>query len=467
MSVLSRSRVSQAAPAPLLSGPAKRGRPVRILFHSEPADVEICLRELKRADFKVSKDVVLTSQQFVEHLKSNVYDAIVAEYPAPNWQGTQALELLQQTEKSIPLIYVTHIKLPEVMARQIAKGAADCIAMENIGHLPAAVRRVLSDKELRDQRDRAEKKLRHSEARYRALVGNLAYGMCRWNMEGKLVDANPALVIMLGYASRKELMAQDLTGVIFRDPCIRKQILEGHGPDNHAKSAQIDWKRRDGTMLKVKLSGREVQGDRGRIEGYEVIVEDVTSQRELEESLRDKADKDSLTGLANYRRLIDVLDGEIKRSTRTGREFALLLFDLDQLKRINDCYGHLTGNRALCRVADALVVTCREIDTGSRFGGDEFAVVLPETGGEASRFAAQRICRTLAADGEEPQLSVSVGVATYPQDGETIESLLSAGDVSLYAMKNEAHRGALRGQSSEEGQNRNSSLAEGIYAPKQ
>jgi diguanylate cyclase (GGDEF)-like protein len=150
-----------------------------------------------------------------------------------------------------------------------------------------------------------------------------------------------------------------------------------------------------------------------------------------------------------------------------------LLFDLDRLKQINDRYGHLTGNRALCRLADALSVTCREIDTGARFGGDEFAVVLPETGAEASRFAAQRMCSTLAADGEEPRLSVSVGTAIYPKDGQTIESLLSAADLSLYAMKSEAHRADPGNQPSEEGRNRDhskvlsaSSLAGGRYVPK-
>jgi diguanylate cyclase (GGDEF)-like protein/PAS domain S-box-containing protein len=390
---------------------------------------------LLRALFNVSMDLVQTSEAFAEQLKSKVYDVIVAEYPAPNWQGTQALELLQQLEKRIPLIYLTYVNQAETIAKLITKGAADCIEMENVGHLPVAIRRVLGESNLREQRDHAEKRLRHSRARYRALVGNLAYGMCRWSMEGKLVDVNQALVTMLGYPSKRELMAEGLTGVIFRDPAMRNQILEGGRSETPLKPVEIDWKRKDGAKLKVRLSGREIRGERGRIEGYEVIAEDVTNQRELEDSLREQASKDSLTGLANYRHLIDILDLEIKRTARTGRQFALLLFDLDHLKRINDRHGHLAGNRALCRLADALCLGCREIDTAARFGGDEFALVLPETGAEPAALVAQRICSTLASDGRVPKLSVSVGVAIYPHDGESIESLLSAADAELYSMK--------------------------------
>ena len=375
------------------------------------------------------------AKQFTEGLKSLLYDVVVAEYPAPNWQGTNGLELLQKMEKSVPLIYVTYINQAETMAKLIIKGAADCIEMENVGHLPAAVRRVLSESKLREQRDQAEKKLLHSEARYQALVGNFTYGICRWNIRGQLLDVNQALVTMLGYASTKELMTEDLIGAIIRDPSIRNQVLERSGPENQVKPLEIDWKRRDGTILKVRLSGREIEGEQGKVEGYEVIVKDVTDQRELEDDLRDQATKDSLTGLANYRHLVDVLDHEIKRSARTGRQFALLLFDLDQLKQINDRYGHVTGSRALCRLADALCVSCRDVDTRARFGGDEFALVLPETGAEPAKLVAQRICSTLAADGGEPILSVSVGAAIYPQDGQGIEPLLSAADVALYGMK--------------------------------
>jgi diguanylate cyclase (GGDEF)-like protein len=179
-------------------------------------------------------------------------------------------------------------------------------------------------------------------------------------------------------------------------------------------------KRKDGTTLRVRLSGREVKGKQGKMDGYEIIAEDVTKQRELEDHLRQQAAKDPLTGLANYRHLVGVLDSEIKRSKRTGREFALLLLDLDQLKQINDRYGHVTGSQALCRLADVLCICCRDIDTPARFGGDEFALVLPEIGAESANLVAQRICDTFANDGRERKLSVSAGVAIYPRDADRI-----------------------------------------------
>src|SRR5208283_4668879 len=135
------------------------------------------------------------------------------------------------------------------------------------------------------------------------------------------------------------------------------------------------------------------------------------------------AASDSLTGLANHRRLVEVLENEIQRSRRTGRSFALLLFDLDDLKKINDKYGHLTGSHAIKRLGNALRGSSRTIDTPARYGGDEFAVILPEIGEEAARGVAERICARLANDGQLPQVTVSVGVSVYPTDGTTVEKL--------------------------------------------
>jgi two-component system, cell cycle response regulator len=151
--------------------------------------------------------------------------------------------------------------------------------------------------------------------------------------------------------------------------------------------------------------------------------------------LRERAESDSLTGLANHRRLFEVLHTEISRSKRTGREFALMLLDVDQFKNINDTYGHLAGDRALCRLANALRSCCRSIDTAARQGGDEFALVLPETGASDAALMGQRICDLLAKDMEEPVLSVSMGIAAYPGDAESVGPLLYSADAALYEMK--------------------------------
>lgn len=149
---------------------------------------------------------------------------------------------------------------------------------------------------------------------------------------------------------------------------------------------------------------------------------------------------DPLTGLANYRHLIDVLEAEIERSGRTSREFSVLLLDLDGLKGVNDRFGHLVGSQALRRLAEVLRVHSRAVDTPARYGGDEFALVMPETGANAARFVADRIRERLATQAEQPNITVSVGVAVYPSNGMTAERLLMAADEALYAMKQDAKK---------------------------
>jgi diguanylate cyclase (GGDEF)-like protein len=158
-------------------------------------------------------------------------------------------------------------------------------------------------------------------------------------------------------------------------------------------------------------------------------------RQQAEERARQLAVTDPLTALANYRKLLDVLDAEIKRFGRTGRSFAVLLLDLDGLKKINDRHGHLAGSRALCRLADILRLHCRSIDTAARYGGDEFAIIIPETGALEAQQVARRISKRVREDPEKPPLSVSAGAAVYPRDGETIEALLASADNALYEMK--------------------------------
>jgi len=111
------------------------------------------------------------------------------------------------------------------------------------------------------------------------------------------------------------------------------------------------------------------------------------------------------------------------------------------LKLINDQHGHLIGSRALCRIAAILRLHCRSIDTAARYGGDEFALVLPEASHDAAEHVAERIRRCLAEDTEAPPLSLSIGVATYPHNGATVQELIEQADRELYEVKGKSKTG--------------------------
>ena len=427
---------SDLASTPAEGTPSHRRRLLHVLFVHRDADaIEACLQELKKGQFAVSSDFVLNMAQCTEQLRSQSYDLVVVEYPSPSSKGSNVLQLFHQTAQEIPLIFLTGAIGTESIAGLIAQGAFEYVEREHIAQLPMAVRRVLNEKKLRTELKEAGKALRHSQSLYRALVENPAYGICRCDAEGKFLDVNQAFLTMLGYEIKEELLAASRASEIVFDIGQGKPLAGRFLETLQIEPVEIEWKRKNGTTLKARLSGRGIFDEDGDFHGYEIIAVDITEQQALEEHLRRQAACDSLTGLANHRRLFEVLQAEICRSQRTQRGFSLLLLDLDGLKAINDRFGHLAGNRALCRLARILADCCRSVDTAARQGGDEFAVVLPEADVAVARLVARRVCDLLAKDVEEPALSVSVGVASYPKDADSIGTLLYAADMALYAMK--------------------------------
>lgn len=402
------------------------------------ADAQSCLQELGKAHFDIAADVTKDVAEYVERLHSVAYDVVVSCGSMDSDTPLRALELLQKHLPDIPFILLAPAAQPGVVAQFLAKGAFDWVDSHQMDLLPASVAVALEHRNARAERDRALKALKGSQALHRALVDNPTYGVCQFDSKGRLLDVNAVLLEMLGYETRDELIQKNIASDVTLDPRQGAKLLETYRRTGQVATRDAEWKRKDGTPLIVRLGGRHVWDEAAA--SCELIVHDVTADRARETHLQHLATTDALTGLANYRQLRHALDAETRRSERTGRPFAVLLIDLDALKAINDQYGHVAGNRALCRLTAALRRSCRSLDTPTRCGGDEFAIVLPETGARGAGQIARRICVSLAADREEPILSVSVGIAVYPRDGGSMETLLRIADRALYTMKGQHGR---------------------------
>ena len=278
-----------------------------------------------------------------------------------------------------------------------------------------------------------EKDLRQSEAKFRALVESIASAI--FISRGKRLQyVNRAAEIITGYA-RKELLRMSFLDLVHSDKPEaptgwRRSEAEEIGVASRCE-VQISTKNHEERWLDITVTPIDFDGESSRL----ISAFDLTERKRVEAHAQLLAVTDPLTGLGNYRRLLDALHAEIERSGRTLRPFAVLLLDLDGLKKINDRYGHLVGSRALFRIGDVLRLSCRAIDTAARYGGDEFAVVLPETAASAAAFVSSRIRERIAKESEQPALSASIGVAIYPSDGKTVQALLQKADRELYGMK--------------------------------
>jgi len=265
--------------------------------------------------------------------------------------------------------------------------------------------------------------LGESETSFRTLVETIASAIFM-SCGGRLHYVNHAAEAITGY-SREELSLMNFWDLV--SPACREPVAFPSRSE-----VRILTKNHEERWLEITATAIDFGAEPATL----ISAFDLTERKTVEAQTQLVAVTDPLTGLGNYRRLLDVLQVEIERSGRTGRPFALVLLDLDGLKKVNDCYGHLVGSQALCRLADVLRGFGRSIDTAARYGGDEFAVILPETTtAAAARVVASRICSRLATDGLQPPLSASTGVALCPEDGETIEALLRAADRELYARK--------------------------------
>ena len=434
MSDSSKFRPNSAVESRLVHAPHH----LRVLFvGSEQDSVNLCVTTLQTSQYVVDTFAARTLADCTEILDHQAFDLVIAEYPSLHWHGSRDLRLLHQTMQGVPLLFLITRSGNESAAELTGHGTFDHLERMHIVQLPMLVRRILNEKQLRIELEEAGTALEHSESQYRALVDNPAYGILRCGADGEFFDVNDALLAMLGYPTKDELLAASRSTDVFFNLGLGAPHCLPSPVRTRIEPVEVEWKRKNGTTLRARICGRAVNNNSGQLLRYEVIVVDITAQRELENQLRREASSDSLTGLANRRNLFELLHAEISRSRRTGREFCFVLLDMNGLKEINDRYGHAVGDQALCRLAHILTDCSRSVDVAARQGGDEFSLILPETGLASAVIAANRICELLTKDREEPPISVCFGIASFPRDADSIAPLIHAADVALYNMKSE------------------------------
>lgn len=277
---------------------------------------------------------------------------------------------------------------------------------------------------------------------FQEMIENGSDGTALLNPDGTFVYASPSTARVIGNPG-VSLVGRTIFDLLHPEDVRQaiesfERVLE---EDGSSRTTEMRCRRSDGTWAWIESTTTNLASN-PNVRAIVATYRDIGGRKRAEEKWRSLAVTDPLTGLKNYRGLVEAFEYELQRSSRTKRPFAVLLMDMDGLKRINDTLGHLVGNRAICRIAESMRENCRALDTAARYGGDEFAMVLPESDTESARFTAVRIEQSLCQGNEQPPLSVSIGITSYPADGCTAEELLNTADEKLYEQKS-SRRAAL------------------------
>jgi diguanylate cyclase (GGDEF)-like protein/PAS domain S-box-containing protein len=221
---------------------------------------------------------------------------------------------------------------------------------------------------------------------------------------------------------------------------LRRRILAALRSDGHWQG-EVHSARKDGSPYTCRVAITQQRDDAGRVKHHIGIINDITQFREVERNLVRLTHLDTLTDLPNRGLLADRVGQLTGVSRRDRRPFALMFMDLDQFKNVNDTLGHSVGDALLAEVARRLRGSVRERDTVARLGGDEFAVLLPDADAAGARRVAtqllERLSEPCVVQGHELSVTVSIGIASYPSDGDDYEVLSRSADTAMYRAKHD------------------------------
>ncbi|MGB3340275.1 MAG: diguanylate cyclase [bacterium] len=287
----------------------------------------------------------------------------------------------------------------------------------------------------------AELALRDIDIKFRTIVENVNVGVFRTtgDPQGHFVQTNPALVKMFGYKSMKELLKIRVMD-LYHNHNDRLGLIKELKRIKFVKNREILMQKKDRKTIWVSIYAKAQCDDRGRVKWIDGVIEDITERKQKEDQLRALSLVDDLTGLYNRRGFMTLAEHQLKIAAHKKKAVILLFTDLDNLKAINDKFGHSIGDRALIETTNILKATFRKSDIIARIGGDEFVVLTSETGIARAQDLYIRLLASVNSFNNRTRLpfslKLSVGWAHYnPEKPQTVYRLLSTADRSMYRHK--------------------------------
>jgi len=292
-------------------------------------------------------------------------------------------------------------------------------------------------------------KIQTSELRYRRLFEAAQDGILILDARtGAITDVNPFLIKMLGY-SREEFVEKKLWEVgAFRDIEASQEAFEALQKNEYIRYEDLPLRAKSGKLIDVEFVSNVYL-----VGGEKVIqcnIRDITERKQAQDALlksqallREQSVRDHLTGLFNRRYMEETLERELLRAARKQLSLGMIMLDVDDLKRFNDTWGHAAGDEILRELGSLLLRQVRGEDIACRYGGDEFILILPDASQEVTRGRAELICEDakrfhLQFEGQSlAAVTLSLGVAAFPEHGATSTGILRAVDAALYRAKHE------------------------------
>jgi diguanylate cyclase (GGDEF)-like protein/PAS domain S-box-containing protein len=291
------------------------------------------------------------------------------------------------------------------------------------------------------KRRQTEGALRRSEERYRTIIENIEDGYFEVDLAGTFTFVNDAQCRIVG-TPREQLLGKNNRAYTSEEEAKKLyQLFSGiYITGEPVKGFAFEYKKRDGTMAFTELTASLIRNAEDKPIGFRGISRDVTERKHAEEKIQQMAYHDSLTGLPNRKLFSDRLGIVLAQAQRNQKKVGIAMLDLDKFKGVNDTLGHDVGDLLLQAAAERLSAALRKSDTVARFGGDEFALILPDLKViEDAIPVAQKIvdsfCKPFLIDTHQLVVTTSIGIAVYPHDGTGEVILLKNADIAMYQAK--------------------------------